>query len=127
MTAGVRLGERCAMPRIAALLLAALALTVALSATATAGSAVETRCGDIVKKDVFDTPQDVRALGVSCKRAKKLARHHYRVDGLHEQCDLYRKTCKLDGFTCRHTFFGDSGTRVKCTSGNRRVRWFYGV
>ena len=121
------------MPRTAALLLAALALCAALAVTVPAGATtpaslrVENRCGDIVNGDFADTPQDVRALGVSCRRARRLARQHYRSIGLRERCDLYKSVCVIDGWTCRRTFFGDSGTRVRCTSGERRVRWFYGV
>jgi hypothetical protein len=107
-------------------LLALVALAV-LAATATAAPAVENRCGDVVVKGLFDTPQDVRALGVSCRRAKRLARHHYRSSGRNETCDLAKPSCRLDGWTCRRTFFGNSGTRVRCTSGERRVRWFYGA
>jgi hypothetical protein len=116
------------MPRLAALVLAALALTLALSASSPAAAVeVENRCGDVVKAGFFDTPQAVKALGVSCRRAKRIATRHWRTSGRNEHCDLAKPSCTIQGWTCRRHFFGNSGTRVRCASGNRRVRWFYGA
>ena len=100
--------------------LAALAL-----AASTARAAAEKRCGDL--SSAPDTAQDIRALGVSCATARSIARSHHRRLDRGEQCDLRKASCMLAGFTCRRTFFGNSGTRVRCTSGPKRVRFFYGV
>ena len=100
--------------------LAALALAPAL-----ARAAAEKRCGDLSKAP--DTAQDIRALGVSCTSARSIARSHHRQVGAGERCDLRKSSCTLSGFTCRRTFFGNSGTRVRCMNGPKRVRFFYGV
>jgi hypothetical protein len=100
--------------------LAALALAPAL-----ARAASEKRCGDL--STAPDTAQDIRALGISCAKARSIARSHHRQVGAGERCDLRKSSCTLSGFTCRRTFFGNSGTRVRCTSGPKRVRFYYGV
>ena len=105
-------------------LLAALALGLALAASGASG-ATERRCGDV--PGAADAPQDVRAVAVSCRRARSLARSHARRSGRGERCDLAKASCVLDGFRCRRTFFGNSGTRVRCTRDAQRVRFFYGV
>jgi hypothetical protein len=56
-----------------------------------------------------------------------LARRHERTSGRGERCDLAEPSCRLDGYSCRRTFLGNSGTRVRCTRGEARVRFFYGV
>src|SRR3954464_15428444 len=105
-------------------LLAALA-ALALAAPALARAAAEKRCGDLSKAP--DTAQDIRAVGVSCASARSIARSHHRQVGAGERCDLRKSSCILSGYTCRRTFFGNSGTRVRCTKGPERVRFFYGV
>jgi len=105
-------------------LLAALAALAAI-APALARAAAERRCGDLSQAP--DTAQDIRALGVTCTKARSLARSHHRQIGAGERCDLRRSSCTLSGYTCRRTFFGNSGTRVRCTHGPKRVRFFYGV
>src|SRR3954466_1052307 len=100
--------------------LAALALAPAL-----ARAAGEKRCGDL--SNAPDTAQDIRALGVSCTTARAIARGHHRQLDAGERCDLRKSSCTLSGYTCRRTFFGNSGTRVRCTNGPKRVRFFYGV
>jgi hypothetical protein len=105
-------------------LLAALAALAAI-APALARAAAERRCGDLSMAP--DTAQDIRALGVTCTKARSLARSHHLQVGAGERCDLRRSSCTLSGYACRRTFFGNSGTRVRCTNGPKRVRFFYGV
>jgi hypothetical protein len=100
--------------------LAALAL-----APAVARATAEKRCGDLSATP--DTAQDIRALGLSCSAARTLARSHHRQIDAGERCDLRKSSCTITGYTCRRTFFGNSGTRVRCTHGPKRVRFFYGV
>jgi hypothetical protein len=106
-------------------LLPALLLATALGLPSAAGARTEHRCGDV--RGAVDAPQDVRALGVSCTAARRLAARHSRHSGRNEVCALAKPSCGLDGWTCRRTFFGNSGTRVRCTKGDRRVRFFYGT
>ena len=110
------------LPRL--LLTAAVLLTFAVGA-ARADGAAEKRCGDV--STAPDTAQDVRAVNVSCRAAVSLARSHMRSNRAGQRCDLRKASCTLRGYTCRRTFFGNSGTRVRCTKGNHRVRFFYGV
>jgi hypothetical protein len=105
---------------LALLALVALAL-VAPGAT----GASERRCGDV--QGTADAPQGVHAIALSCRRARALARSHARRSGRGERCDLAKPSCVLDGYRCRRTFFGNSGTRVRCTHEAERVRFFYGV
>jgi hypothetical protein len=102
-----------------------LAVLIALAAATAAPAAVEVRCGD-VHSDSVQPPQDVRALGVSCRKAKRLARRHDASSGRYDHCSLAKPSCTLDGWKCRRTFFGNSGTRVRCTMDQKRVRFFYG-
>lgn len=110
------------LPLVAVLATAAAAVPSA--ALPTAHAATERRCGDV--PGAVDAPQDVRALRTSCAVARRLAAHHSRRSGRNEVCALAKPSCRLDGWTCRRTFFGNSGTRVRCTRGDRRVRFFYG-
>jgi hypothetical protein len=106
--------------------LLALALLLLLAAAAPAASGVrERRCGDVAGPP--SAPQDVRAAGVSCRTAKRLARRHEARVDRGERCDLRKPVCRLDGWRCRRTFFGNSGTRVRCSRGAARLRFFYGV
>jgi hypothetical protein len=106
--------------------LALLAAFVLLAVAAPAASAApERRCGDL--PGAADAPQDIRAAGVSCRRARSLARSHARHSGRGERCDLAKASCVLDGYRCHRTFFGNAGTRVRCTKGAKRVRFFFGV
>jgi hypothetical protein len=107
------------------LLLVATVLLALSAGAARADGAVEKRCGDVSKAP--DTAQDVRALNVSCRAAVSLARSHMRSNLAGQRCDLHKASCTLRGYTCRRTFFGNSGTRVRCTKGINRVRFFYGV
>ena len=102
-----------------------LALLLAGATATAAGAAGERRCGDAGSAP--DAPQDVRATGVSCSHARSLARAHSRQNLRGQHCDLAKASCRLQGYTCTRTFFGDSGTRVRCSDGPRRVRFFYGV
>ena len=106
--------------------LLALALFALLAAAAPAASGLrERRCGDVAGPP--SAPQGVRAAGVSCATAKRLARRHANRSGRGERCDLRKASCRLGGWRCRRTFFGNSGTRVRCIRGAARVRFFYGV
>jgi hypothetical protein len=100
--------------------LAALALAPALARAAT-----EQRCGDVTNAP--DTAQDVRALGVSCATARSIARTHFHSVQRDGKCNLANASCTIRGYTCRRTFFGNSGSRIRCTNGPKRVRFFYGV
>ena len=111
------------MTRMLLPLLIGLALLLAFSGGAPA--AAERTCGDV--PGAVDAPQDVRALGVSCATAKKLAKWHSTHSGRNERCSLAKKACTHDGWRCTRTFFGNSGTRVRCTKGDARVRFFYGT
>jgi hypothetical protein len=109
-------------------LLAAALVVAALAVPATAtGQTPERRCGDLGGPAGSGPPQNVRARGVSCKTARRLARRHRRNVSSGEPCDLTNRSCKLGAWTCRRTFFGNSGTRVRCTRGADRVRFVYGV
>jgi hypothetical protein len=100
--------------------LAALALAPAL-----ARAAAEKRCGDVTNAP--DTAQDVRALGISCATARSIARTHFRSVRRDGKCNLGNASCTIRGYTCRRTPFGNSGNRIRCTNGPKRVRFFYGV
>ena len=105
--------------------LAFLAALAALALVAsTAHAAAEKRCGDL--NSAPDTAQDIRALGVSCTKARSIARSHHRQIAAGERCDLRKSSCTLSGYTCRRTFFGNSGTRVTCRYGKRAVKFAYG-
>jgi hypothetical protein len=105
--------------------LALLALLVLALAAPGASGASERLCGDL--HGTADAPHDVRAIAASCRRARSLARSHARGSGRGERCDLAKASCVLDGYRCRRTFFGSSGTRVRCTHDAEQVRFFYGV
>jgi hypothetical protein len=64
---------------------------------------------------------------VSCRTARRLARRHYHRIGDGESCDLRNASCTIGAWKCSRTFFGNSGTRVRCTRGAARVRFIYGV
>ena len=99
---------------------------IAIGAAATvATGATEHSCG--VAGTRFQTAQGVHATGVSCTAARRLARRHSMRNGRNDTCDLAKPSCRLDGYTCRRTFFGNSGTRVRCAKGAKRVRFFYGT
>jgi hypothetical protein len=110
------------MPRVILVLLVGAGL---VAGAGTASAATERRCGDV--PGAVDAPQDVRARGVSCRRARSLARRHSRNSGRNDTCALAKPSCRLDGWTCRRSFFGNSGTRVRCTRGEAVARWFYGT
>jgi hypothetical protein len=110
--------------RLSILVVAVLATLPLVVAPAASGS-TERHCGDV--PGAVDAPQDVRAVAVSCRRARALARAHSNHNGRGERCDLAKASCVLDGFRCRRTFFGNSGTRVRCTRDAQRVRFFYGT
>lgn len=93
--------------------------------TTVATAAREHSCG-AAGADFF-AAQGVYATGVSCTAARRLARRHSRMNGRNDVCALAKPSCRLDGYTCRRTFFGNSGTRVRCTKGAKRVRFFYGT
>jgi hypothetical protein len=116
--------------------LPALSLVVALIALAgvapvawtapAASAATEHRCGAADKGDLLGA-QDVRAKGIGCTSARRLARHHSDTSGRDGDCSLAKSSCRLDGYTCRRSFFGNSGTRVRCSKGGKRVRFLYGT
>jgi hypothetical protein len=95
------------------------------SAATSATGATEHSCG--AAGTDFLAAQGVYATGVSCTAARRLARRHSRMNGRIDVCALAKPSCRLDGYTCRRTFFGNSGTRVRCTKGAKRVRFFYGT
>jgi hypothetical protein len=106
------------------LLALAIALVVAAPAEAsTAGG--ERRCGSILTRP--DAPQRIRAEGVGCRFAVSLAARHYRSVERGGRCRLRRPSCRIGRYRCRRTFFGNSGTRVRCRRGERSVRFIYGV
>src|SRR3954462_341791 len=102
-----------------------LAALLALAAATAAPATTEKRCGDV--PGAVDAPQDVRALHVTCRRARALAKKHSLNSGRPDVCSLAAPKCVLDGWTCRRRFFGNSGTRVRCSKGIKRVRFFYGT
>jgi hypothetical protein len=114
------------MPR--ALLIAILLATAATVGTANAAP-VEKHCGNLDPGFSHpDWPQDVRARGVSCHTARRLARKHLHRSRPDGSCDLRKAKCRIGRYTCRRSFFGDSGTRVRCTAPDGdRVRFFYGT
>ncbi|MEA2144404.1 MAG: hypothetical protein QOI64_2834 [Solirubrobacteraceae bacterium] len=110
--------------RLPALALLLTCAAIGLPATGATG-ATEHSCG--AAGTGFDAPQGVYAGGVSCVSARRLARRHSRMNGRNDGCDLAKASCRLDGYVCRRTFFGNSGTRVRCTKAAKRVRFFYGT
>jgi hypothetical protein len=102
-----------------------LAVLFVLAAAAPSTAAADTPCGDILTRP--DAPQRIRADGVGCERARVLAVRHYRSVERGGRCRLKRPSCRLSGYRCRRTFFGNSGTRVRCARGERRVRFVYGA
>jgi hypothetical protein len=107
------------------LLLIATVLLALTAGAARGDGFVEKRCGDV--STAPDTAQDVRATNVTCRSAISLARRHMRTSRAGRRCDLRKASCTLRGYTCRRRFFGNSGTRVRCTKGIATVRFFYGV
>jgi hypothetical protein len=105
--------------------LLAITLLAALAWAASASAAAETPCGNI--PGAASAPQDVRVTGVDCATGKRLARRHAARTGATKKCDLRKASCSLDGWRCRRTFFGNAGTRVRCTQGPATVRFFYGA
>ncbi len=93
------------------------AFVLALVAIGTAHAATTFRhCGDLKTG-----PQDIRALHVRCKAARNLARAHRGT------CDLRNRTCYVGDYHCTRKFFGNSGTRVRCTNDAAVVKFFYGI
>lgn len=109
--------------------IATVAVTLAaLAAAAPANAATTRHCGDIGTLATPDAPQNVRAVGTSCTTARRLARRHWHRSSAGERCDLAKAKCTIGTWTCRRTFFGNSGTRVRCTRPDGDiVRFFYGV
>jgi len=104
---------------------AAAAAPAAMAGEGEGGGPVrERRCGDVAGPP--NATQKVRATFTKCRAAKRIARRHFRrvSDG---RCDLDERTCRVGRFTCRRRFFGNSGTRVRCTHGPQAVRFLYGV
>ena len=111
------------MTRAHVLVLTAV-VALLLVAVPAAPAATEKACDDV--PGAVDAPQDVRALNVGCTAARRLAKWHSNHSGRNERCSLAKKACTHDGWRCTRTFFGNSGTRVRCTKGSARVRFFYG-
>jgi hypothetical protein len=95
------------------------------SAATSATGATEHSCG--AAGTDFLAAQGVYATGVSCIAARGLARRHSRMYGRNDVCALDKPSCLVDVYPCRLSFFGNSGTRVRCTKGAKRVRFFYGT
>jgi hypothetical protein len=110
--------------RLASVALVAVALLVAASA---APAASFTKCGRANVNGYPDNPLRVKAEHTTCAEAKRVARKHYRRIGDGKSCNLKNASCVVLGFTCRRSFFGNSGTRVRCAKGEARVRFIYGV
>jgi hypothetical protein len=104
-----------------------IAVAILAACAVPAQAKVERACGDIGTLAQPDAPQAVKALHTSCRTARRVARKHWHRIGDGERCDLSKKSCTLGAWTCRRTFFGNSGTRVRCAAAERRVRFFYGV
>src|SRR3954468_2082699 len=98
------------------------AMVAAATAASTAQAATFKSCGDAKPSKgyaYFDYPMNVKARGVNCFTAKLLAGRHM------DTCDLDRAKCQIDFWTCKRSFFGNSGTRVRCAYGARRVKFIY--
>jgi len=95
----------------------ALLVLAAVGAGAAQGAANVRHCGNIG----LTGPQNIRAVHVKCKPARHLARVHQ------SSCDLRNKVCYIGPYRCSRKFFGNSGTRVRCTDDRRVVRFFYGT
>ena len=108
----------------AALVLAAVAALAALPASH-ALAATEQRCG--AASSALTAAQDVRAIEVSCVQARRFARRFTARNGRNEVCDLAKRSCVLDRYTCHSSFLGNSGTRVRCAKGTKKIRFFYGA
>ncbi len=102
-------------------LLFAVMVAAATAASSTAHAASWKSCGDIA------ATQQIRALKLNCYSARALAERHSDTSIPGGACDLSRSKCRIDAFVCKRTFFGNSGTRIKCAFGKRQVRFFYGV
>jgi hypothetical protein len=91
---------------------------IAIDAAATsAAGATEHSCG--AAGTVFQA-----ARGVSCTAARRLACRHSVMNGRCHVCALAKPSCRLDGCTCRRTLLAGGDTRVRCTTGAKRVRFF---
>jgi hypothetical protein len=103
-------------------------LLCAAVATSAQAAPADKRCGDLATFSHPDRPQRIRAHGLGCHAARTLARKHFNRIGLGERCDLNNASCVIGRFTCARSFFGNSGTRVRCTAPDGdRVRFIYGV
>ena len=95
---------------------AGVAASLLLAVPAAPGAEAR-RCGSIGNTG----PQSIRAYSTACRSARSLARAHDQA------CSLRPRTCQVSGFTCTRRFFGNSGTRVRCSRGAAVVRFFYGT
>lgn len=98
------------------------AVVTLAAAPAASASAPDHGCGGLEPTG----PQQIRAAHVSCAGARRVARAHDQESHAGGPCDLRRATCGVHGYTCSRSFFGDSGTRVRCTRGARVVGFVYG-
>jgi hypothetical protein len=64
--------------------------------------------------------QNVQAKNIRCRFARTIARSHA------SNCNLKKKTCYVGDYKCVRKFFGNSGTRVRCTSPPAVIKFFYG-
>ena len=112
------------MTRLIRLLVLFGVMVAAATAASSASAATSKSCGDAKPSKhyrFFDYPMNVKASGVNCFTAKLLALRHM------ETCNLEKAKCHIDFWTCKRTFFGNSGTRVRCAYEQRRVKFIYGV
>jgi hypothetical protein len=96
-------------------------MVAAATAASTASAAGYKSCGDI------GATQHVRAHGLTCFAARAVAERHSDTSIPGGACDLAKRKCHIDFFTCKRTFFGNSGTRITCSYDGRRVKFFYGM
>ena len=96
-------------------------MVAAATAASSASAATYKSCGDIA------ATQHVRAHKLTCFAARAVAERHSDTSIPGGACDLSRRTCHIDFFTCKRTFFGTGGTRVKCSYDGRWVKFYYGM
>jgi hypothetical protein len=109
------------MTRLARLVLLFGVMVAAATASSTASAASWKSCGDVA------ATQEIRAFALNCSSARALAERHSDTSIPGGACDLSRNRCRIDAFVCKRKFFGNSGTKIRCSFGKRQVRFFYGT
>lgn len=109
------------MTRLARSVLLFAVMVAAATATSSASAATWRSCGGV------GATQQIRAFKLNCPSARALAERHSDTSVPNGACDLSRNRCRIDAFVCKRTFLRNSSTRIRCSFGERQVRFFYGT